>query len=245
MLRNNRNNQNSLYKWVETTIRPLANTLYKDEKIERQVLSTIINDTEKQSLGLDYLVPEAFFNLEYSALFRFLKTRKASEPNQNYIFDYNTLLNEIPKFKAQNPSLEWAPLSIETLNKVVSTLSSDENFLPNVEKLIELHKRRQAEAFFSNYLSVLGQNPKITWEDIVTDLENFIISSNNLSIKNSEFISLESALEKYFSRLKNDENEEKALLTEFNAIDKYVKGFKPGQLIILAARPGVGKPRLH
>ncbi|MEA4333599.1 DnaB-like helicase C-terminal domain-containing protein [Mycoplasma sp. 1232] len=244
MSRNNRNNQNSLYKWVETIIRPLANTLYKDEKIERQVLSTIINDTEKQSLGLDYLVPEAFFNLEYSTLFRFLKTRKASEPNQNYIFDYNTLLNEIPKFKAQNPSLEWAPLSIETLNKVVSTLSSDENFLPNVEKLIELHKRRQAEAFFSNYLSVLGQNPKITWEDIVTDLENFIISSNNLSIKNSEFISLESALEKYFSGLKNDENEEKALLTEFNAIDKYVKGFKPGQLIILAARPGVGKTAL-
>ncbi|QNM93556.1 AAA family ATPase [Mycoplasma sp. Pen4] len=249
MSKNKRNNfkYNPLYKNVSEDLVPLATTLFKDEQIELETLSNILNDTEKQSLGFDYLTPEAFFTNECKQLFTLLKTTRDKSDNKTITFDYNDitrLVDDVVKLDL----FEYNALNSFVLNKIFSVMFNEDNFIINVEKLIELQKMRNIESFYNSYTKALSTNKEITWSDSIDDMQNFILYNNKMSIKNSEFIPLTDAavnLRNHINEiLLNKKTDDKTLLTGFETIDNYVKGFKPGQMIILAARPGVGKTAL-
>ncbi|WLP85311.1 DnaB-like helicase C-terminal domain-containing protein [Mycoplasma seminis] len=245
MSRNRKFIEDKVYKNISGDLIPLKDTLFQDEAVEREVLSNLINDLDKQGLGFDYLSPQAFYTPAYQQLFKLIKTTRDNSKNKTITFDYNDvkkLIETIPN------TLEYSALTIGTLNKIASSLYNDENFITNVEKLIELQKMRNLESFYAEYQKAFGHNGKITWDSSIQDLQNFLVTNNNMSIKNSEFISLDQAAndlaERIANILQNKEQQENSLYTGFYSIDNHVKGFKPGQFVILAARPGVGKTAL-
>ncbi|SJZ52223.1 DnaB-like helicase C-terminal domain-containing protein [Mycoplasmopsis verecunda] len=245
MSRSKRFFEEKQYNYISGELVPLKDTLFHDESVEREVLSNMFNDLDKQSLGFDYLTPQAFYNIAYQQLFKLVKQTRSNSNNKTITFDYNDVKKLI---ETHNTQFEYSALNIAILNKITSSFYNEDNFVNNIEKLIDLQKMRNLESFYTEYLKSLGQNKVILWDKSIQDLQNFLLSNNNMSIKNSEFIPLDEAAmqlaERINSILQNNAEEQKYLYTGFYSIDKYIKGFKPGQLIILAARPGVGKTAL-
>ncbi|MFV8499570.1 DnaB-like helicase C-terminal domain-containing protein [Mycoplasma sp. VS424B] len=245
MSRNRRFFEDKPYRNISGDLIPLKDTLFHSESVEREILSNILNDLDKQGLAFDYLDPQAFFNQAYYQLFKLIKTTRSASNNKTITFDYNDVKKLI---EAHNTEFEYSTLSLAILNKVASSFYNDDNFITNIEKLIELQKMRNLESFYAEYIKAFGHNKEINWDSSIQDLQNFIVTNNNMSIQNSEFIPLDEAAfqlaEHINSVLQNKDHQDQFLYTGFYSIDKYVKGIKPGQFIILAARPGVGKTAL-
>ncbi|MHA3786356.1 DnaB-like helicase C-terminal domain-containing protein [Mycoplasma sp. Z1473D] len=245
MSRSRRFFEDKQYRNISSELMPLKDTLFYNESVERETLSNMLNDLDKQGLAFDYLTPQAFFNQAYYQLFKLIKTTRSASKNKAITFDYNDVKKLI---ESHNTEFEYSALSLAVLNKIASSFYNEDNFVSNIEKLIELQKMRNLESFYSEYVKAFGHNKEINWDTSIQDLQNFIVTNNNMSIKNSEFIPLDEAAfqlaERINAILQNKAHDENYLYTGFYAIDKYIKGIKPGQLIILAARPGVGKTAL-
>ncbi|QDF65060.1 DnaB-like helicase C-terminal domain-containing protein [Mycoplasma nasistruthionis] len=229
------------YKLVPQELYPVDNTLFVDSKVEKEVLALMLKENDRQDLVFGYLDFGAFAVPEYATLYRLMK--------QTYLqtarfIDYFELKDLIERFKS---SYEFNILSLELLNNINSKLYNPDNLNSNLERLLELQKIRTTQSFTQNLLNTLATNKKVSWDDLSTDISNLMTNISKLSLNNSDFIDISQAVDAFEANL-NKIIEGKSITnylpTGFNTIDKVIKGFMPGQLIVLAARPAIGKTAL-
>ncbi|QKT05284.1 DnaB-like helicase C-terminal domain-containing protein [Mycoplasma sp. OR1901] len=225
----------------------LVNTLFHDYNIERSVLSVMISIEDKQSLGIEYLNADAFFYEENRQVFNFIRHKR--DQNTKSIVSYS--FTDLSNFLATDEQIQkMFPLVNQGLLNDLSTLMVNENnFLNYVQKLIELSKLRLLEVFYNDTANSMKHKSEIKFQNCLTDFETFVINNKIDTIDNSSFISLSEATNNFrevFEKIreKGDSYNDDSIFTGFHAIDKFTNGFKQGQLIILAARPGVGKTAL-
>ncbi|MGZ9800754.1 DnaB-like helicase C-terminal domain-containing protein [Mycoplasma sp. AC1221] len=237
----------SFYKnFEDLKIKAYNNTLFADKSVERETLALILTDDEKQHLGCDYLDIDDFFIPEHKQLFDLIKYKRSKSSPHPTFYGYIELTETLES----DVSLRnrYSLVNEALLSSLSTQFNNQSNFNYNVEKLIELTRLRALEVFYGESLQAFKTNNEISWENSLNDFETFIITHNERGLKNSSFISLNDAtdifIEKLEQMIQSGDVDAASVFSGFDAIDQYTKGFKPGQFVVLGARPGVGKTAL-
>lgn len=201
--------------------------------LEEAVLGALMLDKDALSIVLDILRPESFYleahQLIYKAVLRLFE--------KSHPVDLLTVTEELKK----SGDLEAAGggfYLVELTNRVASSAN------------IEYHARIVAQKHIQRELiKVSTQIIRDSYEDttdvftLLDDAEKglFNITQNNLSRQYASMGELASKTLKILEELKNKKDGLTGVPTGFTSLDRLTSGWQPSDLIIIAARPGMGK----
>ncbi len=201
--------------------------------LEEAVLGALMLDKDALIVVVDILKPDSFYleshKLIYSATLRLFER---SQP-----VDLLTVMEELKK----SGDLEQAggPAYLASLtNKVASAAN------------VEFHARIIAQKFIQRELiTVSTKIIRDAYEDttdviqLLDDAEQglFAIAQQNMGRSFDTMASLAVKLRKQLDDMKNREDGLTGVPTGFTDLDRLTSGWQPSDLIIIAARPGMGK----
>ncbi|PJA40251.1 replicative DNA helicase, partial [candidate division WWE3 bacterium CG_4_9_14_3_um_filter_34_6] len=203
---------------------------------ERAVLGACILDKDAVIKIAEFLTPENFYDdrhrLIYEAILELYEDR---EP-----IDLVTVPDKLTKRKVLSKVGGIAYIT-DLLNQTPTA--------SNVEshgKLVRNAYIRRKLIQISSELSELGFDDSEDVEDMLDKAEQKVFGISQQHLK-GEFVSLRKALEESFDlldELYRNKGQLRGISTGFKSIDNKLNGFRPSNLIILAARPSVGKTSL-
>jgi replicative DNA helicase len=201
--------------------------------LEEAVLGAVMLDKNALPIVLDILRPDSFYveghKMIYAAMLRLFEK---SQP-----IDLLTVTEGLKK-SGELEAIGGPYYLVELSNKVASAAN------------IEFHARIIAQKFIQRELIRVSTNIiKDSFEDTtdVFDLLDsaeqglFEIAENNMSKGYETMGSLATKALKMLEELKNKEDGLTGIPSGFTNLDRLTSGWQPSDLIILAARPGMGK----
>jgi replicative DNA helicase len=200
---------------------------------EKSVLGAMLLDQELAVEALDALNEKDFFDRKHRMIFQSCRDLDS----RNSVTDIVTVSEELSRKK----NLEEAG-GIDYL----ASLTDDIPLLSNVLQYIKIIKDK---AMLRQLIKVSRENINEVLEG-TADVENVLDSaaSKIMAITESrasgEFKPISQLVSRGIEELENLRNTKgyvTGLSTGFTELDKMTTGFHPGELIILAARPGIGK----
>lgn len=207
----------------------------QDYESEVGLLSALLGNETTINIAIEMITPGDFYTPRHSYIFEAIKELfEKSVP-----IDAITVKGQLIK----SGNLEQAG-GLEYLYQLNSPVVSI-NTLAYCKTIKEMSKRRK--------LIKLSQDQAAKAGDISIDINSIIEEAeSNLSGVSFEgdrraIESLSSAIKsanKHFEKIEKGEIFDLSTNTGFKSIDNLLGGFSPGQLVIIAARPGVGKSSL-
>lgn len=203
---------------------------------EKAVIGAVLLDKDAIIKVAEILSPKYFYDDKHSIIFQsMLELYDAREP-----IDVVTIPERLRKKKA--------------LKKIggISYITELLNMTPSASN-IETHGGLIRNAYVrrgliraANELSQLGYDDSEDVDKLLDIAEQKIFGISEHHLK-GEFVSLKEALEESFDvldELYRNKDKLRGVPTGFRGLDSKLNGFRPGNLIILAARPSVGKTSL-
>ncbi|MEY3369316.1 MAG: primary replicative helicase [Bacteroidota bacterium] len=201
--------------------------------LEEAVLGALMLEKEALPIVLDILKPESFYKDSHQLIYRaILRLFERSNP-----VDLLTVTEELRK-SGDLESIGGAYYLVELTNRVASSAN------------IEYHGRIVAQKHIQRELiKVSTQIIRDAYEDttdVFTLLDEaekglFAVTQNNLSRQYQSMSELAGKALKVLEELKNKKDGLTGVPTGFTALDRLTSGWQPSDLIIVAARPGMGK----
>lgn len=201
--------------------------------LEEAVLGAIMLEKNAFDVIIEILKPECFYVEAHQRIFRTMQALQ----QKNSPIDMLTVVEEL-KFR-QEIDLIGGPFYVTKLtNAVVSSAN------------IETHARIILQKFIQRELirisgEIIGDAYEDSTDvfDLLDDAESklFEITNNHLR---KDYASIDTVLVKTIQRiedLRSRQDEITGVPTGFNSIDHITYGWQPSDLIVLAARPSVGK----
>lgn len=206
------------------------------KKLEEAVLGAIMLEKDALTVVLDILRADSFYADAHQAIYKAMKRLF----EKSYPIDLLTVTEELKK--SGELELVGGPYYlVELTNKVASAAN------------IEYHARLISQKFIQRSLiNTSSQIIKKAYEDttdvfqLLDDAEQglFAIAQQNMSRTIESMGSLASKAIKQLEELKNREDGLTGVPTGFTDLDRLTSGWQPSDLVILAARPGMGKTSL-
>lgn len=203
---------------------------------ERALLGAIMLRPEAMHDILDLVAPESFYaekhRLIYSSMLELF-----TKGNPIDVVSLSTKLKE----KNEIAQIGGASYLSEIVNSVPSA-SNAVHYAEMVQKKFMM--RRLIDA--ANVISELGYQEAEDIDEILDQAEKKMYEVTNTS-SNHKFVEIGSTLEEAWERIDNLHKHKDALRgvpTGFKGLDEKLSGFQKSDLIILAARPSVGKTSL-
>ncbi|MEZ5042376.1 MAG: replicative DNA helicase [Saprospiraceae bacterium] len=201
--------------------------------LEEAVLGAVMLDKEALPVIVDILRAESFYLDAHKAIYKaMLHLFEKSQP-----IDLLTVTEELRK--AGDLELVGGPVYIvELTNKVASAAN------------IEFHARIISQKYIQRELITVSTKViRDAFEDttdvfqLLDDAEQglFAIAQQNMSRGYDSMSTLASKALKQIEEMKNQKGGLTGVPTGFTELDRLTSGFQPSDLIILAARPGMGK----
>ena len=204
--------------------------------LESAVLGALMLDKDALPIVLDILRPESFYTDAHQLIYKaILRLFEKSHP-----VDLLTVTEELKK-SDDIDTVGGAYYLVELTGRVGSSAN------------IEYHARIVAQKHIQRELiKVSTQIIRDAYEDttdvftLLDDAEQglFAVTQNNLSRQYESMGELASKTLKILEELKNKEDGLTGVPTGFTDLDRLTSGWQPSDLIILAARPGMGKTSL-
>jgi replicative DNA helicase len=201
--------------------------------LEEAVLGALMLDKDALPIILDILRPESFYLDAHQLIYRaILRLFEKSHP-----VDLLTVTEELKK-SGDLDAIGGGYYLVEMTNRVGSSAN------------IEYHARIVAQKHIQRELiKVSTQIIRDAYEDttdvftLLDDAEKglFNVTQNNLSRQYESMGELASKTLKILEELKDKEDGLTGVPTGFTALDRLTSGWQPSDLIIVAARPGMGK----
>ncbi len=225
--RRNAPNNESLSNFVFGKVQPQAVPL------EEAVLGALMLDREALPMVMDTLRPESFYLEAHQHIYRsIIRLFERSNP-----VDLLTVTEELKK-AGELDKIGGGYYLVELSNRVASAAN------------IEYHARIIAQKHIQRELiGVSTRTIRDAYED-TTDVFNlldeaekglFAITQNNLSRSYESMGSLSSKVLKQIEELSKKADGLTGVPTGFTDLDRITSGWQPSDLIIIAARPGMGK----
>lgn len=196
---------------------------------ERAVLACMLMDRTSAAMALNSLSADSFYNGQYKTIFQAMTELS----RDGHAVDIVILAD---KLKAENPAENW----LKILADIAGTLGTSINTKEYISVLQEKEYRRKTIAA-ANELKEKAVNGTV--EDIIAVLDrqekNYIATGKLQPIS----AALERALVSVSDRIANG-NEFSGLRTGFDKLDIMTGGLQNSDLIVIAARPSMGKTAL-
>ena len=202
-------------------------------ELEENVLGALMLDKNALNTAIDQLHEEYFYKPEHQVIFRAI--HKLFEMNQPV--DQLTVMNQL----RQSGELEAAGGAYH-LAEITSHIVSGAH--------IDYYVRVLSEKFISRELIRIGTETISSAYDETTDVVDLLdktetrlmdINDKNFRTDFSDIGTLVQSARDDIDKAGTEEGNDNIVLTGFTDLDKHTAGFRPGTLIILAARPAMGK----
>ncbi|OGI73437.1 replicative DNA helicase [Candidatus Nomurabacteria bacterium RIFCSPHIGHO2_02_FULL_41_18] len=204
---------------------------------ERAVLGSIMLRKEAMHEVEDIITPESFYVEKHKMIFRaMLDLSVKNEPID--MLSLSTKLSEKKLLEAVGGNKYLA----EIVNEVPSSVNV-KHYAEIVQKKYVLRSLIEA----ADYVSELAFEESDDHMDDILDMAEKKVFSVVSSPKNQKYVNLKDALPEAYERLeKLHENRGmlRGLATGFKDLDNMLSGFQKSDLVILAARPSMGKTTL-
>ncbi|MBU3925735.1 replicative DNA helicase, partial [Patescibacteria group bacterium] len=207
-----------------------------DEEAEKSVLGALMLDNNGINIVVDIIQPEDFYSQKHSIIYAvMLELYEKHEPID--VLSVSSRLKE-RKFTKQSGGNSY----ITDLVNSVATASNVKHYSEIVRKKKILRDLIES----SSHISHLGFNEEDDIELLLDEAERKIFSIARYSVK-QKFQSVKSALTEAWERidrLHKSTDELRGIPTGFSGLDNLLAGLQKSDLIILAARPSMGKTAL-
>lgn len=200
---------------------------------EQSTLGAILIDPEAIVKVADLISPDSFYDPAHNAIYGAMQTLyEARQP-----IDAVTLTNELKKVKKLKEV--GGASKIAELSNAVSTSANIESYA----KLVADSYTKRRMISLSAELGELAFDETKEVRDIL-DLTEQRVFSLSQTQNNKAFTSIKDTLVESFERLdelQRNGGEVRGVSTGFADLDRVLSGMQKSNLIILAARPGIGK----
>ena len=212
----------------------MAKALPFNNEAEMSVLGVAFISKDEVDKICESVNEDMFFDEKKKCLFNAIK----SLHDQKIPIDLTTVKNELEKTKKINI------VNINHITEVIDSVVTSANIDYYISMLNDYYTRREL------INSATGIVENAYNEEDVTRLQDYAEKSILLAVRNrsvSELIPISTVLKNAHDKLEDLAKNKKlitGLETGFYDFDKLTTGFQGGEMIILAARPGMGKTAL-
>jgi replicative DNA helicase len=201
--------------------------------LEEVVLGALMLEKEAVNEVIDILTPEAFYLDKHQKIFAAIKDLFGkSEP-----IDIMTVSNEL-KLRGELEMVGGAYYISKLTNRVVSAA----NIEYHARIIMQKHIQRQLILISSDMIHEAFEDTTDVF-DLLDKAENnlFQISENNLRRSYDSMQDLVSKAIKEIQNAKNSDDKLRGVPSGYTELDRITQGWQKSDLIILAARPSMGK----
>lgn len=205
----------------------------QDIEAEKSVLSAIIMDSEAMIKIAEILEPQHFYYPSHQEIYVAMQSLYTSRS----AIDVVTLSN----FLKKNKKLESVG-GLTYLTEIASFAPTSTNIEDYASIVKESGIRRQLITL-SNNMNSFARDEAETLEKILDEMQQSLFGISEGTIK-KDFVHVSELLEEAYERaeeLDKDTEKLRGIKTGFKSMDAILGGFQGSDLIILAARPSVGK----
>lgn len=204
-----------------------------DIAAERSVLSAMLLSPDVMENALVELTEEDFFLDANKIIFRAMRTMfdRALPVDPISLADYLTSSGELERAGGIK--------AIAQLGEDSFSIASWKHHADMLHRDATLRLMIDASARIAN----LAANAPEDTKEVVDSAEKMLLDVTNRDIKSS-YITLEQAMERLYddlSVMSQQPNSSFGVETGYPTMDKMFLGLRPGQMIVIGARPGVGK----
>ncbi len=203
---------------------------------EKSVLGSLMLDSKAIDIVIDILRPDDFYQTKHKIIYEaMVDLYQNKEP-----IDILSLSNRL-KDKKQLASAGDTSYLTELVNSV-PTSSNAKHYAEIIHKKSVLRDLIES----SGHIHQLGYNEEEEIDSILDEAEKKIFSIARMSTK-QRFVNMKTSIMdawERFDRLHKSKGELRGVPTGFPELDNLLSGFQKSDLIILAARPSIGKSAL-
>lgn len=205
---------------------------------ERTVLGALLMDSDAIYQIADKLSPDDFFDPVHSEIYHVMQKLTKQGTGVDFVTVIASL-GESLRFRNVGGSAFLAEITAE-----VPTASHIDHYV----KIVVDHSQKRRLLAFGEKLKSLGSDCELTAEDALESAERGLLDLSS-SYTGADPVPIGELryerFQRYSALYEADEAEDlQGIPSGFPAIDRKLTGFAPGQLVILAARPGMGKTAL-
>ncbi|NPA68981.1 MAG: replicative DNA helicase [Chlorobi bacterium] len=201
--------------------------------IEMDVLGALMLERGKDIVVLDILKPESFYKPEHQKIFKAIQDLSVNHQP----IDYHTIIEKLK----QNGDLEevGGPAFVVSLSSRVGTAAH-----------IEYHAKIIAEKFIKRELIRISSEIQARSYDESEDVQEILEFSQQgmfelaLGSVNKEAVQIDSVMNEAINQIEEAKNREDGLSgvpSGFSSLDRITSGWQNSDLVIIAARPSMGK----
>jgi len=200
---------------------------------EKAVIASILIDTEAIHKVIEIVRPDNFYDPRHQMLFEVIvKLHTKGKP-----IDMITLNAELSKMNKVRQAG-----GAEYISEIVSTIPTSANIEEYANIVKETSIRRHLITY-SGELEKLSRDATNEIDDVIDSIEKNVLSISKDTAK-TDFMDSATLLEMQMKRadeMAKNPDGLRGMATGLNAVDKVLGGLQNSDLIILAARPSVGK----
>lgn len=204
-----------------------------DLETERSVLGAVLIDVEAIIKVSELLKPDDFYSPQHKTIYEAMETLyEKREP-----IDVVTLTGQLKKMKSLNDA--GGATAIAKLSNILSTAANVESYA----KLVREHSVKRRLISLGSEMSDLAFDESKNVKDILDMAEQKVLAVSQVNTIKG-FVPIKDTLVESFDRLdelQRNGGELRGLPTGFSDLDAMLAGLQKSNLIILAARPGMGK----
>ena len=213
----------------------MARALPANKEAEMSVLGVAFIDEALVDVICEEVTPEMFYDERNKYIFEAIKSLAAD----NVPIDAGTIKEELDKKKRLN-----SVGGIEYITEIIDSVITTANFRYYLNILKENAVRRNIINTATEIINESYDEENV--ETVLEDAEKNIL--NVVRIRNvKDFVPINEILNRARRKLEELAKNKRVITgleTGFYDFDRITTGFQPGELIILAARPGMGKTAL-
>lgn len=202
------------------------------------MLGALLMDPDAIIKISDFLKPEDFYDPTYRSVFQAIYNLH----QQHEVIDFVTVSNNL----ASNKKIQEIGGSSFLAELAANVPTSSHIYqYGQIVKTKSVHRRIIAAG---ERIKGLGFEEGRTVPELLDDVEKTVFDISNMFMKD-KFVHIRSVLEQRYEKFaelheSTDEEATKGVPSGFHALDNKLSGFQPSDLIIIAARPSMGKTSL-
>ncbi|MGL5357709.1 MAG: replicative DNA helicase [Metamycoplasmataceae bacterium] len=209
-------------------------SIFYDLNIEKSLLGLIIKNDNCLRKAIVYLDYEDFYDEKNKLTFKFIKEFVINDEK----LDIELLIESIRKKDTAN--VLTGGKYLYSLVKDSGYVSSFDNYLKIISESSNLRKMKE---ILTTSINELNKKTDNSYEELSATIQNRILEIENGKNINKDFVKISSIIEEYIKKIEQLEHgpTDRGLLTGFSQLDEITSGLQKGDLIIIAARPSMGK----